>query len=84
MIVLLGQIAVLVLSMVAIIAWYRRLRHYPLFVAVLLAMGSNVAFFILREAQVLDPVSLNILSNVRIILMLIVIIAIPFLFGKRL
>ena len=72
------QVVIVVLSLFGIGAWALRLRRWPLMIAALVALGFNVLFLIVRSAGIWTSSDLNHLSLVRIFLLTLVIVSVPF------
>jgi hypothetical protein len=71
------------MALVAIGVWVIRLRHWPLTLAVTVAMLSNVAFYLARTFNWFSPTELNLFSSVRVLLMVTVIAVVPFSIERK-
>ena len=76
------QIIVLAVSAFGIFAWLLRLRNWPLRIASVIALSSNVTFLIVRETGLFTSSELNLFSLVRILLLVILISSVPFAVHK--
>ena len=76
------QIVLLGLSAFGIAAWLWRLRNWPLRIASVIALGANGSFLIIRETDLFTPSDLNLFSLVRILLLVVLIVAVPFAVPK--
>jgi cytochrome b subunit of formate dehydrogenase len=72
------QTASMIMALFAIGSWSIRLRHWPLALAVVVAMLSNIAFYLARSFNWFTPSELNLFSSVRVLLMVVVIAVFPF------
>ena len=72
------QLSIIGLALFGIGVWLRRLRRWPLTLAVIVALLSNVAFLIARETKLFSSDDLNLFSLVRVLLLVAVLAVIPF------
>ena len=72
------QLSIIGLALFGIGVWLRRLRHWPLTLAVIVALLSNVVFLIARETRLFSSDDLNLFSLVRVLLLVVVIAVMPF------
>jgi len=72
------QLSIIGLALFGIGVWLRRLRHWPLTVAVIVALLSNVVFLLARETKLFSSDDLNLFSLVRVLLLVAVLAVIPF------
>lgn len=72
------QTVSMAMALFAIGVWTIRLRHWPLTMAVVVTMLSNIAFYFARSFNWFSPTELNLFSSVRVMLMVVVIAAVPF------
>jgi hypothetical protein len=75
------QLSIIGLALFGIGVWLRRLRRWPLTLAVIVALLSNVAFLIARETKLFTTEDLNLFSLVRVLLLVAVIAVMPFSCG---
>lgn len=66
------------IAIAAMVIWCVRLRKWPLTLAVVVAMLTNVAFYLSRTFNLFTPQELNLFSSVRVLLMVVIIAVIPF------
>ena len=77
------QLTIIAVAGFGIGVWLRRLRYWPLTVAVIIALLSNIIFLIARETKLFSPDDLNLFSLVRVLLLVVVIAVIPFSIEKN-
>jgi uncharacterized membrane protein len=73
------QLALTIISIYATVVWLRRMRKYPLTIVAIIALLFNVAFYMARACGLFTPTDLNLFSSVRVLFLIVLIAAIPFL-----
>lgn len=76
------QIVISGLSVAAIVTWLRHLRKWPIKWAVVAAMALNVLFYVALALDVIGSEH-NILSSVRVLLMVLLLAVLPEIIENR-
>ena len=71
------QVIILIVSLVAAIRWLVILRKWPITIAVIVALLANFAFYSAVSFDALPQCDHNLISAVRVLLMVLVLAALP-------